>query len=431
MTTQKHFKKLAMIVSLIAVTILISAFTVATPTKISVLPPDIRNLLSNYSTYLVSGETSQSNGYTSQMGELIVERQEFYREYFNKALHANFVGMDANFETDTDITIAQKGNVYTVQLNEIVTLYGTPITTSPDDFPLIQAAQWAITQTDDKNVQNDLADYIDNMTEGVKESVQEGIEDVSVVRHVMEINVEKGYPQIMSDSFTDKNSENPRGNDNVSWSNGDFVRLKLDWTDSVDYTMYHTPIESLGQSLLADYSNMPPLATGISNNSIEGTGGSYNRTTAKNYINSYTSAPTNKYCTDGSTLRDTSYYNPTYQTIWNWTGCNDCVDFVSQALKAGGFPTGSVWYVSTSSSAWNITTNLKNHFVNQNWATLKSSISSLGNGDIIFTTGYGHVVMVTGVNPYKYGGHTNDRKGKPVSDSPSLTIYYRLVSTIP
>jgi hypothetical protein len=39
---------------------------------------------------------------------------------------------------------------------------------------LIQAARWAIEQTDDVKVENLLTDYIEIMTGGVEESVKEG-----------------------------------------------------------------------------------------------------------------------------------------------------------------------------------------------------------------------------------------------------------------
>lgn len=60
----------------------------------------------------------------------------------------------------------------------------------------------------------------------------------------------EGGLKIVQDSFTDAANDNPKGCDNVSWIDGEFVRRKPHLTRMPDYMIYHTPVEELGKSLL-------------------------------------------------------------------------------------------------------------------------------------------------------------------------------------
>jgi len=135
---------------------------------------------------------------------------------------------------------------------------------------------------------------------------------------------------------------------------------------------------------------------------------------------------------------DTKYYNTTYKNVWSvtTTTCNDCTDYVSQALKAGGFPTDSTWNHSGSGSyTWNVfdfrtsPQGLAHYLLNTKQAVeVYSSYISLLSGDLMYTDGM-HVVMVTDVAPNRFSGHTNDRYNYPYTSS--LTHFWHIKNTIP
>ena len=98
-----------------------------------------------------------------------------------------------------------------------------------------------------------------------------------------------------------------------------------------DYKIYHTPVEILGQQLLDDYTK---AYGGVTPNS---TGFTYSRSAASNYALTYSSAATSTCPNNTSIFMNTSVYNQTaiYKNIWTVTTstCNDCADFISQALR--------------------------------------------------------------------------------------------------
>lgn len=135
----------------------------------------------------------------------------------------------------------------------------------------------------------------------------------------------------------------------------------------------------------------------------------YNRTNAASYVNKYV-ANTTKICQSGSsTIQDKSKYNTAYSAIT----CNDCANYVSQGLKAGGIPTDSTW--KAGSSAWISVTSLKNYMVGTKGYWKSISCSAAKNGDVITLSSSGsyyHTMMVVGNNgtsTLTYSAHTNDR----------------------
>ena len=228
-------------------------------------------------------------------------------------------------------------------------MLGKPVVTNPEDYPLIKAAKWAIAKTSDTNAKNYFSRYIESMTAGVNESSKNAVKIVFVIRHNIEIDVENGSYRIAKDTFTDKSSDNGKGFDNVVWSGKEFTRQKPDWSQMIDYRMYHVSIETLGRELLADYE---VLAKNLffPMNSILSDG---NRQNARWYISHYTSNPgENQKCSGIDVLQDTSYYNSAYSYVWTITGCDDCTDYVSQALHYGGIPTDSTWFPNPYNVAW-------------------------------------------------------------------------------
>lgn len=359
---------------------------------------------------------------------LAQERREFYQEFFTKGLHVNLVKIDSSFETDKEFVTAQKGTSYTLQLNEVITFQGEPFTKSPEEYPLIQAAQWAIENATSTEIQDALKAYIESTSEGVLESAQNGVEITFVLRHTIEIDASSGKTRIVRDSFTDKGIDNPDGFDVVEWSTDTFIRREPKWEQMPDYVIYNASIEDLGKILLDDYS-----AAYVGSVAPTGTGFYYNRSAAKNYINTYTSN-TSKLCSGSNpadqVFQDTSKYNTSYKYLWQVTKCNDCVDYVSQALRQGGFPTDGTWYPQIQSYAWNVTYGLLS-YLNSLAALQTYSCTSLQVGDLAFTSSMSHSVMIGGINPLRFSGHTRDRKLYAVSAAPSLTICKHVKNYIP
>lgn len=297
---------LAIFALILAASVLMSSMTYAKAQSSEPLKEDIEALLSDYSQYLETGKTSQKANYSPQMDMLIANRREYYTEFYEKGLHSNLTSLESRFVTDQGVTIVQRDDIYHASLVERVTMYGYPITVFPEEYPLIQAAEWSLTQTDNVDVKKELNHYIESMTRGVNESVKEGVEIVFVVRHNIDLKEENGQLQIIKDTFTDKAVDNGEGFDNVIWVNSKFEREKLDWMSMIDYAMYHTPTETMGKILLADYESIADKP--VSENSR----GSFNyyRWGARWYINYYTSNPNYyyEYCPGSSVLQDTSWY---------------------------------------------------------------------------------------------------------------------------
>lgn len=145
----------------------------------------------------------------------------------------------------------------------------------------------------------------------------------------------------------------------------------------------------------------------------------YSHSDATYYIRAYTSEASKPCVSGSSTTQDPSYYNPAY----SWYQCNDCANYVSQALYFGGIPMNSTWRPYTY--AWINVDGLKNFMVNSYyWAS--ASRSTCLPGDPL-TWGSDHVAMCSynqgGV--FKYCAHTSDRKDYIYSGS--TATYWRVI----
>lgn len=390
------------------------------------ITPEIQSLLSDYSDYLNAGETPHRESFSSAMTSLVQDRREYYQEYFTTALHSNLISSQFEFDLESNVAVVQKGNSYNVQIWEIVTLQGSPMIKQPEDYPLIQAAKWAIDQTSDPTVVTALEKYIDSWSTEISDSGINGFEMTFLIRHNLRIENNKGQLEIIRDEFTDKSGDDPEGIDNIVWANGGFIRNKPDFTQFPDYKFHNTPIEELGQQLLADYTRIYA--------DTDGPGFNYYRTTAKNYTNTWVQN-TNQICSgSGSILQWKNNYNPAYQALTDSNQCNDCTNFVSQALRSGGFPVGGPWQPVVGNYTWMVFDNQSNppglyyYLVTSLNAADEVGQSSLQIGDLGYTSS-NHVVMVVGVNPLKYSGHTNDRKNRAWDSS--LNHYLHILNYIP
>lgn len=80
-----------------------------------------------------------------------------------------------------------------------------------------------------------------------------------------------------------------------------------------------------------------------------------------------------------------------------------------QAMRYGCTPISSTWYPYID--AWKNVNPLQNYVLNQDLGYF-ASCSTIGLGDLGFVPDE-HVVMVTGLNPLRYSGHTADRQNYP------------------
>ena len=95
----------------------------------------------------------------------------------------------------------------------------------------------------------------------------------------------------------------------------------------------------------------------------------------------------------------------------------DCTNFVSKAIRQGGLPTDSVWYLH--SNAWIRVIELRNWLLNKGYATQYRNITYARVGDLVqyYSPSYGnwrHSVIVTGKDnwsDYPYvSAHSSPKK---------------------
>lgn len=136
------------------------------------------------------------------------------------------------------------------------------------------------------------------------------------------------------------------------------------------------------------------------------------------YATKYSSNPNNMPCKAGSsTMQDPSKYNTAKYA--KWYVCNDCANFVSQALSAGAVPQSATWKPYTT--AWVNAGSLQSYMDGQDfWSTTTSAAAS--PGDTITFKSFSHTMMVI-ANDGKtrtISAHTRDRSNfvdlNPVSD---------------
>lgn len=417
-------------VSVLFLTIFSRLITLNTPSYIvsssEVIPKEFLDLLDDYSLYLAFGNSNHPTYYSSIMETLVSERRNYYRDFFEKGLHSNLIKLNSEFKIES-VVISQSENIYKVNIIEEVKMIGKPIVTSPADYPLIQAANWAISETSNEKVDSYLQQYIASMTKGIEESVLEDLEIIFLVNHEIEVVEENELTKITKDTFSDQSTDNYEGFDSVTWTENGFIRLNLAWQKMPDYEMYNLPVETIGHRLIEDFEAV--VGASLMTTTFLGNNFPTNRDAAVWYIQEYTSNP--QYwqyisCTPYlPVLQDTNYYNSDYSSIWDNIGCNDCADYVSQALNYGGFPEDSYWESDLYNIYWIRPFRLSQYFDTIiNKGDFVSNLASLQVGDLAFIYNYDyvdedlnwkHVVMVSEINPHRYSGHTNDRFNYPFS----------------
>jgi hypothetical protein len=362
-------------------------------------------------------------------------------------LHSQLVSLNSAFKI-AGARIDQNEDVYHIELIEVLEMFGRSDLKQAEEYPLIPAARWALSNSSDMSVRGALQQYIVSATEDVNRSILNGVEIDFRLHHSIDFAKVGTQFQMISDTISDREVDNGEGFDNVSWTNGVFARSRPDLTLMPDYVIYHMPVEELGQQLLDDfaeaYAGASPTPNAI-------TSFTYGRTAAGSYARTYTSNTPYTTCTN--IYQQTSYYNPVsyYATVWAYAGCNDCADYVSQALRAGGFSTDSTWKYSGTdysgapgSYGWRVFDFLHTTWPNgtpkvglayylqttKNAVVVYTAPTSLLSGDLMYTDAL-HVVMVTDVAPIRFSGHTNDRMNYPWSSGLGLNHYWHIKDTVP
>jgi len=172
----------------------------------------------------------------------------------------------------------------------------------------------------------------------------------------------------------------------------------------------------------------------------------YNRTAARDYALKWSSNPSTCYdhgnsCTATPAIKsDRSKWNNTVYPYFSTFMHNDCANFISQAMSAGGLPedgtNGTTWFrvknVSTQSwgTPWTSVSSLKSWMTNSSRKYWDSSTYAACNaGNIVLITS-SHVAMVTlndTIN-HLYTAHTTDVKDQPLTNNSSY-LYYTIKTT--
>lgn len=166
----------------------------------------------------------------------------------------------------------------------------------------------------------------------------------------------------------------------------------------------------------------------------------YYRVNARDYANTYTSNATSHNCglsshNGTSVKQNASKYNKNY----NWFCSNDCANYVSQAMNAGGVPRDSSW--KPGNLYWQKCSYMKNYFTNiKNWWDTSNYTNCNAGGIILLckagSTSPYHAMMVVGNDTvtHTYSAHTTDRLKQPFSSTyfgSDRVEYYRFSNVYP
>lgn len=227
-------------------------------------------------------------------------------------------------------------------------------------------------------------------TNAVKKVVAEN----TLKAKVKELEEYIGIAQDQNDSF--------RITANISNGSLDLSSAKLEFLDYLDWVPASAFIPASESEMITSGENdMVELASTTSSTFATATV-AYDRLAARDYANRWTSE-------NPPGGQDASKYNSSY-TYYS----NDCANYVSQALFAGGIPTDTTW--KPQSIAWintglNISNGLMDYMVGTKGYFKKVAKSGVAAGGIIYALGYSHVMMVVandGVT-MQYSAHTTDR----------------------
>lgn len=337
--------------------------------------------------------------------EIAEERQGFYERYFELGLHSDLTRIESQFD-QSSLSFKENGEVDVI---EVLQLTGKPILQVAKDHPVYKAAMLAIEQTKDKAIASKLQKYANEILAAVQQSIDEGEFTITFINS-HKITYDPATGRLLSDEYSSE-SKDDAGTDKLLWTDGGAVRIEPDLTLIPDYQIYVTPITSMAKDLRDSYLRTVTSAASQSPNDVSI---NHSDSTAAVYIRSCVA--TTKlicgYAADGSPVyQDKTHWNSSYSQY----NCNDCANYVSQALTYGGMATDSTWQPYTY--AWYNVTGLVNYIIGNDLGYYTSS-SLLALGDLGIIPNQ-HVVMASGLNPLRYSAHTNDRLN--YAWQPSLT----------
>jgi hypothetical protein len=159
------------------------------------------------------------------------------------------------------------------------------------------------------------------------------------------------------------------------------------------------------------------------------TSSSYNRTTAYQYADRWAKDTTIKCDTVNVTYQNNANWNnsqyPNYQNFY----CNDCADYLSQCLRAGGIPTTATWSYCTNN--WDRAGPLMLYLKSSGYITYVASRLDCKCGDPFFfaniTTGVVEHTVFMAYNDGKYtyyDAHTTDHYRFKWDGTYSAYIYH-------
>lgn len=150
----------------------------------------------------------------------------------------------------------------------------------------------------------------------------------------------------------------------------------------------------------------------------------YDSAAAVSYANKWVKATTKACKTGSTTVQDYANYNPAYAKYQ----CNDCANFVSQCLYAGGIPQTTTWapgklaWINTgySSSYYGLV-----EYMVDNYYAISTTKASVEAGGMISMTGYSHVMFVVynDGTTVKYNAHSSDRYQSGTSTGSGMSFY--------
>ena len=164
----KRFWSLAIFTFLVALVVSLT-ISFALPQEVLAVgnvPENIKPLLADYSQYLNTGQSSNAAFYSSPMKTLINDRRNYYNEYFDTGLHTKLVSIKSEFQLENSI-ITKAPKTLHIELLEFVTMIGYPNLSTADDYPMIPAARWAISNTENSNVKEALTRYLQSTSDEI------------------------------------------------------------------------------------------------------------------------------------------------------------------------------------------------------------------------------------------------------------------------
>lgn len=192
-------------------------------------------------------------------------------------------------------------------------------------------------------------------------------------------------------------------------------------TASQDERAFASSLRSAANSVRATLPTSSSLAVSPDNVIIN----EYNGQSAvTNYANVYTdNGSKNEDCSGVLVAQYPKYYSRNYE----YFPCDDCANFTSQIIHAGGVPTNAGW--EPYDTGWNTVSGLE-----QAWSSDLTSIAwyDSAEGDFATSNSNGHIqtIAYNDGTTIAYDGHNNDRQEwthngywGPLD---STSVYYRL-----